>query len=540
MSRPHRQSPHVLRLDGGRALSTFRVERLAQKLRDDGIATRALTARFVHLVAMQRPLETIERDKLDALLTYGEPADEVAAKAETFVILPRPGTLSPWASKATDIAHRCGLDAIDRIERGIAYAIDVKSGLLGRSKIDDVQRDAISTALHDRMTEVVVSADFDPARVFDSVDGEPIQIVDLLARGRVALAEVNGAWGLALSDDEIDYLFDAFTQLDRDPTDVELMMFAQANSEHCRHKIFNATWTIDGRPQDRSLFAMIRNTEALSPQGTIVAYADNAAIMEGAFAESWFPDAGGVYRARKEPVDVVMKVETHNHPTAISPFSGASTGVGGEIRDEGATGRGARPKAGIAGFSVSNLALPDAVRSWEQSIGRPSRIASPLQIMIDGPLGAAAFNNEFGRPNLGGYFRVYEQRVGDVNYGYHKPIMIAGGLGNIRDAYTAKLGIPAGSLLIQIGGPGLRIGVGGGAASSMATGSNTAALDFDSVQRGNPEMQRRAQEVIDRCWQMLDADGMDANPILSIHDVGAGGLSNAFPELVEGAHRGAR
>ncbi|MEO8937502.1 MAG: phosphoribosylformylglycinamidine synthase, partial [Burkholderiaceae bacterium] len=526
--------------DGGRALSAFRVERLAQTLRDDGIAVRTLTARFVHLVAMQRPLEPSERDKLDALLTYGEAADEAPVKGESYVVLPRAGTLSPWASKATDIAHRCGLVAIDRIERGIVYAVDVKSGLLGLSRIDDAQRARIAAALHDRMTEVVVDGGFDPARVFDSVAGEPMQIVDLRARGRAALAEANAAWGLALSDDEIDYLFDAFTRLGRDPTDVELMMFAQANSEHCRHKIFNATWTIDGRPQDRSLFAMIRNTEAVSPQGTIVAYADNAAIMEGAFAERWFPDADGVYRARVEPVHVVMKVETHNHPTAISPFSGASTGAGGEIRDEGATGRGAKPKAGVAGFTVSNLALPDAVRSWEQSIGRPSRIASPLQIMIDGPLGAAAFNNEFGRPNLGGYFRVYEQRVGAVNYGYHKPIMIAGGLGSIRDAHTDKLGIPDGALLIQIGGPGLRIGVGGGAASSMATGSNTAALDFDSVQRGNPEMQRRAQEVIDRCWRMTDADGMDANPILSIHDVGAGGLSNAFPELVEGADRGAR
>ncbi len=540
MNRPHRQSPHVLRLDGGRALSAFRIERLAQRLRDEGVAVRSLSAHFVHLVAASRALEDVERARLDALLNYGEPAAVAPSKTESFVVLPRLGTLSPWASKATDIAHRCGLEAIHRIERGVIYDVEMKSGLLGRAKVDAADRERIAAALHDRMTETVVDADFDAARVFDRLDAEPMQVVALLAHGRSALTEANIAWGLALSDDEIDYLFDAFTRLGRDPTDVELMMFAQANSEHCRHKIFNASWTIDGVAQERSLFAMIRNTEAVSPRGTIVAYSDNAAIMEGAFAERWFPDAEGLYRARVEPVHVVMKVETHNHPTAIAPFSGATTGAGGEIRDEGATGRGARPKAGLAGFSVSNLALPDATRGWERSVGRPSRIASPLQIMIDGPLGAAAFNNEFGRPNLGGYFRVYEQQVGDLQYGYHKPIMIAGGIGNIRASHTEKHSLPDGALLVQIGGPGLRIGVGGGAASSMATGANTAALDFDSVQRGNPEMQRRAQEVIDRCWQKVDAEGMDANPILSIHDVGAGGLSNAFPELVEGADRGAR
>ena len=540
MSRPHHPSPHVLRLDGGQALSAFRVERLAQQLRDQGIPVRSLAARFVHLVAARRPLDAPERDKLGALLAYGETARAAAAKTETFVVLPRLGTLSPWASKATDIAHRCGLAVIDRIERGVVYDVELKSGLLGRAKLDDGDRVRIAASLHDRMTETVVDATFDPATVFDRVTAEAMQVVAVGTRGRAALVAANTDWGLALSDDEIDYLFDAFTRLGRDPTDVELMMFAQANSEHCRHKIFNATWTVDGQAQDRSLFAMIRHTEAVSPGGTIVAYADNAAIMEGAFAERWFPDAGGTYRARLEPVHVVMKVETHNHPTAIAPFPGASTGAGGEIRDEGATGRGAKPKAGLAGFSVSNLMLPDATRSWESTVGRPARIASPLQIMIDGPLGAAAFNNEFGRPNLGGYFRVYEQRVGDITYGYHKPIMIAGGIGNIRADHTAKQGLPDGALLIQIGGPGLRIGIGGGAASSMATGANTASLDFDSVQRGNPEMQRRAQEVIDRCWQMIDAEGLDANPILSIHDVGAGGLSNAFPELVEGADRGAR
>ena len=539
MNPPHPKSLHVVRLEGGRALSAFRVARLAERLRQDGIPVRALTARFVHLVATQRPLVDDERTRLDALLTYGEPA-EASLAGEAFIVLPRLGTLSPWASKATDIAHRCGLDAIERIERGVSYEIGIKGGLLGRAKVDAAMRERIAAHLHDRMTEVVVDGDFAVSALFDRLAAEPLAVVDLHAQGRSALVVANAAWGLALSDDEIDYLETAFMRLGRDPTDVELMMFAQANSEHCRHKIFNASWTIDGQPQDRSLFAMIRNTEALSPGGTIVAYSDNAAVMEGAFAERWSPGPDQVYRARLEPVHVVMKVETHNHPTAIAPFPGASTGAGGEIRDEGATGRGAKPKAGLVGFSVSNLALPDAVRSWERSIGRPDRIASPLQIMIDAPLGAAAFNNEFGRPNLGGYFRVHEQRVGDIEYGYHKPIMIAGGLGNIRADHTDKHDLPDGALLIQIGGPGLRIGIGGGAASSMATGANSAALDFDSVQRGNPEMQRRAQEVIDRCWQSTDADGMDANPILSIHDVGAGGLSNAFPELVEGAGMGAR
>ncbi len=540
ISPPHCQSPHVLRLDGGSALSAFRVERLVARLRGEGIAVRALLARHIHLVAATRTLEADEREKLDALLDYGNPAPAPSSKSETFVVLPRLGTLSPWASKATDIAHRCGLDVVQRIERGVVYDIDVRAGLLGRGRIDGADRARVAALLHDRMTETVVDADFEMARLFDRVDAEPMRVVDLQARGRIALVEANDDWGLALSDDELDYLVDAFARLGRDPTDVELMMFAQANSEHCRHKIFNASWTIDGMPQERTLFAMIRHTEAASPRGTIVAYADNAAIMEGAFAERWFPDREGLWRGRLEPVHVVMKVETHNHPTGIAPFAGAAPGAGGAIRAAGAPGRGATPTAGRAGVAVSNLYLPDATRSWERTVGRPARIAAPLEIMIDGPLGAAAFNNEFGRPNLGGYFRVFEQRVGDVEYGYHKPIMIAGGIGNIRAEHTDKLGLPDGALLIQIGGPGLRIGIGGGAASSMATGANTAALDFDSVQRGNPEMQRRAQEVIDRCWQAVDAEGLDANPILSIHDVGAGGLSNAFPELVEGAGRGAR
>ncbi len=533
-------SPLIDVLDGPNALTAFRAAGLLERAQVLEPSVTSIAARYVHVVSSRRALESSEQDHLIALLDYGEPFVSSSSGSPLVVVVPRLGTVSPWSSKATDIAHRCGLDAIRRIERGVRYVIETKSGLFGKKTLAPAQHDALVALLFDRMTETACDEPFDFAQLFDATPAQPMHTVALLRDGSMALTAANSAWGLALSDDEIDYLFEAFTRLGRNPTDVELMMFAQANSEHCRHKIFNASWTIDGQKQEHSPFSMIRKTEAVSSQGTIVAYADNAAIMEGAFAERWFPRSDGVWRASFEPVHVVMKVETHNHPTAIAPFPGASTGAGGEIRDEGATGRGAKPKAGLTGFSVSNLMLPGATRAWEHSIGRPARIASPLSIMIDGPLGGAAFNNEFGRPNLGGYFRVYEQQVGDVNYGYHKPIMIAGGIGNIRALHTGKHDLPDGAMLIQIGGPGLRIGIGGGAASSMATGANTAELDFDSVQRGNPEMQRRAQEVIDRCWQMTDADGLDANPILSIHDVGAGGLSNAFPELVEGSHRGAR
>ncbi|HEY4542422.1 MAG TPA: phosphoribosylformylglycinamidine synthase, partial [Noviherbaspirillum sp.] len=393
----------------------------------------------------------------------------------------------------------------------------------------------------------------DAAQLFRDLEGRALESIDVLGAGRDALVRANTELGLAMPPDEIDYLHEAFTKAQRNPTDVELMMFAQANSEHCRHKIFNADWIIDGEKQDRSLFAMIRNTHQLSPKGTVVAYSDNSSVIEGATVSRFYPRGENhVYQASEELTHILMKVETHNHPTAISPFPGASTGAGGEIRDEGATGRGAKPKAGLTGFTVSNLMLTHAVQPWENArdvteavaqreakgqsgiYGKPERIASPLQIMIEGPLGGAAFNNEFGRPNLGGYFRSYEQKVGDKVYGYHKPIMIAGGMGNISAAHTKKNDLPVGSLLIQLGGPGMRIGMGGSAASSMATGTNTADLDFDSVQRGNPEMERRAQEVINACW----AQG-ERNPILSIHDVGAGGLSNAFPEITNDAKRGA-
>ena len=537
----------VLVLKGANALSDFRIAGLCSRLQAIDARIAGVSARYLHIVHREGELDGVAEQRLAALLEYGHPGHD--EEGETFIVLPRLGTISPWASKATDIARNCGLTDVHRIERGTRYTVSLKKGLLGgKRSLADTNRAAVAALLHDRMTEMVVDAGFDLARLFDSLASPPLETVDVLGAGRAALIAANSAWGLALSDDEVDYLVEAFTRAGRNPTDVELMMFAQANSEHCRHKIFNASWIIDGAEQDKSLFAMIRNTEKCSPRGTIVAYADNAAIMRGHEAGRWAPGADGVYAEERELLHSVMKVETHNHPTAIAPFPGASTGAGGEIRDEGATGRGARPKAGLTGFTVSNLAFPGAPMPWEhdgdvtgqgagnatERYGRPDRIAAPLAIMIDGPLGGAAFNNEFGRANLGGYFRTYEQNVGGRRYGYHKPIMIAGGIGMIRDQHTHKQGLPAGSLLIQLGGPGMRIGMGGGAASSMATGTNTADLDFDSVQRGNPEMQRRAQEVIEGC-RALGAD----NPILSIHDVGAGGLSNAFPELVDGAHKGA-
>lgn len=556
---------HFSCFPGAAALSDFRQTRLLDTLRQIDGDIVAIRGQYLHFVNASEPLSADESARIDALMHYGAPFEPAAEKGatDTFIVLPRIGTVSPWASKATDIALHCGLASVRRIERGVEFTVTLKAGLLGmggKKALSPEVRAAVAAALHDRMTESVVAAREDAHHLFDELPAKPLGRVDVLGQGRAALETANLELGLALAEDEIVYLVDAFTKLERNPTDVELMMFAQANSEHCRHKIFNADWTIDGAKQDMSLFAMIRNTEKMSPQGTIVAYSDNSSIMRGAQAERWFPRGAGAdgrpaeqYGRHSELTHTLMKVETHNHPTAISPFAGAATGAGGEIRDEGATGRGARPKAGLTGFTVSNLDLPGAREAWENArdaaqpvaernpadvhapYGRPDRIASPLQIMIDGPLGGAAFNNEFGRPNLGGYFRVYEQNVGGTVRGYHKPIMIAGGIGNVSDAHTHKHDLPAGTLLIQIGGPGMRIGMGGGAASSMATGANTAELDFDSVQRGNPEIERRAQEVINGCWQLGEA-----NPILSIHDVGAGGLSNAFPELVDGADKGAR
>jgi len=529
---------HLLHFEGGNALSAFRAQALLPRLQAVSPRIAGVHARHVHWVWSEAPLAREAADKAGALLRYG---DAYAGPSDGALILvaPRLGTVSPWASKATDIAHNCGL-AIKRVERVTEFRLTVKSGLLGGAKaLSAEELQAAAALLHDRMTESVLLAREDAAHLFDEQPGKPMAHVDVLGQGRGALESANTGFGLALSDDEIDYLVNAFTALKRNPTDVELMMFAQANSEHCRHKIFNAQFTIDGVAQEKSMFGMIRNTHALAPQHTVIAYSDNASVMEGGPTERWLPQGytnAPQYAARQELVHVLMKVETHNHPTAISPFPGASTGAGGEIRDEGATGRGSKPKAGLTGFSVSNLYLPGTSEPWEQTpYGKPEHIASPLQIMTEGPLGGAAFNNEFGRPNLGGYFRVYEQQVGDHVRGYHKPIMIAGGLGSISDSQTKKIEFPAGTLLIQLGGPGMRIGMGGSAASSMAAGANAASLDFDSVQRGNPEIQRRAQEVINHCWALGDV-----NPILAIHDVGAGGISNAFPELVDGAGRGAR
>ncbi len=552
----------MLILPGSNALSAFRSQRLLTQLQAVAPTIADVSARYYHFIDASAPLSTEDTERLTAMLTYGEPVPETQYEGvtEEFFVIPRLGTISPWASKATDIAHNCGMAHIHRVERGVAFKVVLKSGILGTGfgapkKLADDDIQAVAALLHDRMTETVLRSADQAQALFTDLESRPLDQIDVLGRGRDALVEANATMGLALAEDEIDYLFEAFARVQRNPTDVELMMFAQANSEHCRHKIFNAEWTIDGAKQDKSLFQMIKNTHQLQPKGTIVAYSDNSAIMEGADALRFYPQAGSQeYAPVTQLTHTLMKVETHNHPTAISPFPGASTGAGGEIRDEGATGRGAKPKAGLTGFTVSNLYLPDAVQPWENAAnvnsadkagsdkvyGKPERIASPLQIMVDGPLGGAAFNNEFGRPNLGGYFRVYEQNVGptaingNTVFGYHKPIMIAGGIGNISDEHTHKNDIPVGSLLLQLGGPGMRIGMAGAAASSMATGTNTADLDFDSVQRGNPEMERRAQEVINSCWQLGAG-----NPIISIHDVGAGGISNAFPEITNDARRGA-
>ncbi len=531
-------SPHLMHFEGSQALSAFRARALLERIAAVAPRVAGIAARHVHWVASDAPLDAAALDRLQALLTYGDPYAG-ATDGELVVVMPRLGTVSPWASKATDIAHNCGLP-VHRVERVTEFRLTLKGGLLGGAKpLADAERRAVAALLHDRMTERVAFEREAARHLFDPQPAPPLAHVDVLAYGREALLEANATFGLALSDDEVDYLVDAFTRLGRNPSDVELMMFAQANSEHCRHKIFNADFTVDGQRQERSLFAMIRHTEKTSPQRTVVAYSDNAAIMEGGPVERWQPEGftnAPKYGPREVTAHVLMKVETHNHPTAISPFPGAATGAGGEIRDEGATGRGARPKAGLTGFSVSNLHLPQTDEPWERDpVGKPEHIASALQIMIDGPLGGAAFNNEFGRPNLAGYFRVYEQTVAGVRRGYHKPIMIAGGVGSIDATQTHKVTFPAGTLLVQLGGPGMRIGMGGGAASSMAAGTNTAALDFDSVQRGNPEIQRRAQEVINHCWALGEN-----NPVLAIHDVGAGGLSNAFPELADGAGKGAR
>lgn len=535
-------SAHFSYYVGGSALSTFRLERLFSKLKKIAPNLAKIEAQQVYCVAsdpllrvdlLQQRLEQLLSARLDG--TLGEPG--------CFLVVPRLGTISPFSSKATEIAKLCGMEGVSRIERGVEYRITVKGGMFQGEHCIDAELhaqewQALANALCDPMTETVLSSRTQIQRLFASLPPQPLIWIDVLNEGKAALLSANTTLGLALSESEIDYLLAAFIKLGRNPSDVELLMFAQANSEHCRHKIFNADWTIDGQKQAHTLFGMIRHTHATHPQGTILAYADNAAIIEGGAGEAWLPNVvGGVYTHQPAEMHTLIKVETHNHPTAISPFPGAATGAGGEIRDEGATGRGAIPKAGLTGFSVSTLNLTEDIpeKVLGLDIGKPAHIASALQIMLEGPIGAAAFNNEFGRPSLGGYFRSYQQRINGVVYGYHKPIMIAGGMGTIDARQVTKHGLPVGTLLVQLGGPGMRIGIGGGAASSMSSGSNTVALDFNSVQRDNPEMQRRAQEVINACWMRGDD-----NPILSIHDVGAGGLSNAFPELVDGAGRGAQ
>lgn len=526
----------MLTLRGSAALPPFRVQKLRADLVAAGLPIRDLAAEFVHLVDVDRSLTSPEFEVLQKLLTYGPSRATAALEGLVHVVSPRPGTRSPWSSKATDIAHICGLTAIRRIERVVSFTFDC-----GGEALDNGQRQLLRAKIHDRMTQAVFP-DLDACEIlFRAEAPRPLQSIPVLAHGRRALAEANESLGLALAEDEIDYLVQAFQRLGRDPKDVELMMFAQANSEHCRHKIFNASWDIDGERQERSLFQMIRNTHQLHSEGILSAYRDNAAVMVGSRGGRFYPEPDSrKYTAHPEDIHILCKVETHNHPTAISPYPGAATGSGGEIRDEGATGRGAKPKAGLTGFTVSNLRIPGAVQPWEEKTpGRPGRIVSALDIMIEGPLGGAAFNNEFGRPAITGYFRTFEAEVpgadGPEFRGYHKPIMLAGGLGNIKAEHVQKGRINPGDKVIVLGGPAMLIGLGGGAASSVATGTGSEDLDFASVQRDNAEMERRCQEVIDRCWAM----GAN-NPISFIHDVGAGGLSNALPELVNDGGRGGR
>jgi len=523
----------LLQIRGQSALSAFRLARSLAALRSVDSRVSGLHAGFVYFVDIDGSLDRTERSKLDNLLLGADKVVKFPADAQFLTVVPRFGTISPWSSKATDIALACRMASIARIERGTAYAIDCSESL------DDAELSILATQLSDRMTESILFDSNDAAMLFESHDPQTLTIVPLLEQGTDALQRANADLGLALSEDEIGYLYENYRQLQRNPSDAELMMFAQANSEHCRHKIFNAGWVIDGEQQSDSLFGMIKKTTATTPAGVISAYSDNAAVIEGWRGQRLI--AGGnnrQYQFHEEPIHILMKVETHNHPTAISPFPGAATGSGGEIRDEGATGLGAKPKAGLTGFSVSHLRVPDWPQPWESAFPHPDRLATPLQIMLDGPIGGAAFNNEFGRPNLLGYFRTYESaRPGHPDNeirGYHKPIMIAGGVGNVREEHAVKIEIPVGARIVVLGGPAMMIGLGGGAASSLASGSSSEALDYASVQRGNPEIERRAQEVIDSCWSL----GED-NPILLIHDVGAGGLSNAVPEAVDHSSHGA-
>jgi phosphoribosylformylglycinamidine synthase len=520
-------------LRGSPALSAFRIAKLLSRCQDAHLPVHDIYAEYVHFADVSAPLSADEHARLQRLLQYGPSLPEHRSAGHLLLVTPRPGTISPWSSKATDIVHNCALSKILRLERGLAFYIQGPN-------LNESQWQQLAALLHDRMMETVFTDLQQAGQLFSHHPPAPVQRVDILAQGRSALEQANSKLGLALAPDEMDYLLAAFTGLGRNPTDIELYMFAQANSEHCRHKIFNADWIIDGVAQPKTLFKMIKNTFEHTPDYVLSAYKDNAAVMEGSQVGRFYAASeNGVYGYHQEEAHILMKVETHNHPTAISPWPGAATGSGGEIRDEGATGRGAKPKAGLVGFSVSNLRIPGFEQPWEENFGKPDRIVTALDIMTEGPLGGAAFNNEFGRPALLGYFRTYEERVNSHNgtelRGYHKPIMLAGGIGNIRADHVQKGEITVGARLVVLGGPSMNIGLGGGAASSMASGQSDADLDFASVQRDNPEMERRCQEVIDRCWQLGEH-----NPILFIHDVGAGGLSNAMPELVNDGGRGGR
>ncbi len=524
----------IKNLRGAPALSDFRVEKLLAQCEQLQLPVNDIYAEFAHFAQLNEELSASEENVLQQLLTYGPTIEEHQPAGLFLLVTPRPGTISPWSSKSTDIAHNCGLAKVVRLERGIAYYVSLKSD----ATLTTEQEVQLNALLHDRMMESVFNDFAQASLLFASSEPGELTAIDIESGGKAALVNANIELGLALAEDEVNYLFENFTKLGRNPHDIELYMFAQANSEHCRHKIFNADWTIDGVKQEKSLFKMIRNTHEVNPDYVLSAYKDNAAVMVGNKGGRFFPNPQtNVYGYNHEDIQILMKVETHNHPTAISPYPGAATGSGGEIRDEGATGIGSKPKAGLVGFSVSNLRIPEFVQPWETDFGKPSRIVTAFDIMMEGPLGGAAFNNEFGRPAILGYFRTYEEEVNSFNgkevRGYHKPIMLAGGLGNIRDEHVQKREIIVGANLIALGGPAMNIGLGGGAASSMASGQSAESLDFASVQRENPEMERRCQEVIDKCWQLGEE-----NPIAFIHDVGAGGLSNAFPELVADGGRG--
>ena len=552
-------------IGGTSAISTFQINKLMEAFKLHHLPIKSISADYIYFIDLNKKLDSIEQNKLNQLLgSTFESNNKLASKSKNpdvmtifseietgstpsvskqkLIVIPRVGTISPWSSKATDIVHNCGLLEVKRLERGVIYYLEADNKELTSNRViqfTTAQLTSLKNLIHDPMMQQVISNIDDAASLFETANPNPLLIIDILEDGKAALIRANNELGLALADDEIDYLYQSFSALGRNPNDIELMMFAQANSEHCRHKIFNADWVIDGKKYDKSLFKMIKNTYEHTPEHVLSAYKDNAAVMGGSISGRFFPDDDGVYRYHVEAIPILMKVETHNHPTAISPFPGAATGAGGEIRDEGATGRGSKPKAGLTGFSVSNLNIPSFIQPWELQYGKPNRIVSALDIMLEGPLGSADFNNEFGRPALLGYFRTYEQEVLSHNglevRGYHKPIMLAGGLGNIRASHIEKGDISIGAKLIVLGGPAMNIGLGGGAASSMNSGQSAENLDFSSVQRENPEMERRCQEVIDRCWQLGDE-----NPIQFIHDVGAGGLSNAFPELVNDAHRGGK